>query len=109
MLRLIARNSAPVVGDKTLYVRRMCGPIITVKYHQEDTTNDVCELIRKQLPEFSNPSYHYYRWNPTYVKLIKLVTEDGDSYTGPFLLENQISDYVDDGDTIYMVYDMPME
>jgi len=41
MLRILERDRIPVVGDRTLYVHRMSGQIITVKYHQEDTTNDV--------------------------------------------------------------------
>lgn len=103
MLRLLERDRIPVVGDRTLYVHRMSGPIITVKYHQEDTVNDVCELIRQQIPEFSSPSYYYYRWNPKHVKLVK---ETNGSYSTPFLRRDRISDHVEDGDTVYMVYDL---
>jgi hypothetical protein len=41
MLHLLERDRAFPVGDRTLYVHRMSGQIITIKYHQEDTTNDV--------------------------------------------------------------------
>ena len=102
MLRLLARNRIPVVGDRTLYIHRMSGPIITIKYHQEDTTNDVCEMIRQQIPEFSSPSY-YYRWNPKHVKLVK---ETNGSYLTPFLRKDRLSDHVENGDTVYMVYDL---
>ena len=103
MLRLLERDRPLRVGDRTLYVHRMSGPIVTVNYHQDDMTKYICELIRQQIPEFSSPSYYYYRWNPKHVKLIK---ESNGSYSAPFLLRKKISDYVEDGDTVYMVYDL---
>jgi len=105
MLRLIGREPLPVneADLRTIHVHRMSGPIITVRYHKEDTIRQLCEMIRQQLPEFSQPSYHYYRWNAKHVKLVK---EEGEFYSAPFLLHRLVSHYVEDGDTIYMLYDV---